>query len=222
MPYLAPEARHADQFLGAEVGRQEGEAGDPDRNGAAGGEKVAAGRDLLAKAPADAQHEGEVEGQNDVVYRSECQSLTPEVLRPDFPKGSNEFTTGIRAKAIGVPGVFARRTMRLALRKLLFGPIEKGMPDNGLLGELIYCAGWIAIGSAIMYTQRRKRRLEVLRRLAERLQECPAVPASAPEAAAGPAASPAFAESLARLAAATGESVPIASGEGKAAPAGRR
>ena len=62
MPYLAPLPRHADQFLGAEIGRQEGEAGDPDGNRMAGGEKVAAGGDLLAKPPADAEDETEIEG----------------------------------------------------------------------------------------------------------------------------------------------------------------
>ena len=50
-------AGHADQFLGAEIGRQEGEAGDPDGDRVAGGEEVAAGGDLLAKPPADTEDE---------------------------------------------------------------------------------------------------------------------------------------------------------------------
>ena len=60
---LGADAAHADQFLRAEIGREEGQAGDPDRDRVAGGEKVAAGGDLLAKSPADAEDETEIDGR---------------------------------------------------------------------------------------------------------------------------------------------------------------
>ena len=70
---LGAAARHADQFLGAEIGRQEGQAGDPDGHGMAGGQEVPAGGDFLAKAPADTEDESEIDDENCVINCSEFQ-----------------------------------------------------------------------------------------------------------------------------------------------------
>ena len=61
---LCAVARHAHQFLGAEIGRQEGQAGDPDGDRMAGGKEVPAGGDLLAKPPADTEDETEIDREN--------------------------------------------------------------------------------------------------------------------------------------------------------------
>jgi len=78
MPYLAPFPGHPDQFLRAQIGGQEGEAGDPDWDGMAGCQEVAAGRDLLAQDPSDAEDEGEIQRQNDVVNGGQFQSRSSE------------------------------------------------------------------------------------------------------------------------------------------------
>ena len=81
---LGAGSRHADEFLRAEIGRDEGEAGDPDRDGAPGEQKVATGRDFLTQHPTDADHKGEVRGQYDVVDGSEVHRdfrlRTPESI----------------------------------------------------------------------------------------------------------------------------------------------
>ena len=78
------------------------------------------------------------------------------------------------------------------------------MTDNHLLGELIYCMGWIGIGAAIMYSRRRRLAKMILARLEE------GSAAKAPRAL--PAAdAPGFAASLSRLAEATGQTVPVGS-----------
>ena len=53
-------------------------------------EEVAAGGDLLAESPADAQDEGKVEGEDEVVDRSEFQDVSLSYGRPDsaFPQAA--------------------------------------------------------------------------------------------------------------------------------------
>ena len=67
MPYLAPDAAHADQFLRAEIGREEGQAGDPDRDGPAGGQEIVAGGNALLRPPSRCPDEGEIQRENRVV-----------------------------------------------------------------------------------------------------------------------------------------------------------
>jgi hypothetical protein len=64
---LRPGGAHPDHFLRAQVGRQKREAGDPHRHGAAGGEEVRAGSDTPLQQPADAEYEGEVQTEDEVV-----------------------------------------------------------------------------------------------------------------------------------------------------------
>src|ERR1019366_4705689 len=75
---------HAHQFLSAEVGRQEGEAGDPNGHRAAGGQKVPAGGDLTPKPPADTEDEAEIDGEYQVINYGEFQRWTsafPRILQ---------------------------------------------------------------------------------------------------------------------------------------------
>ena len=65
---------HSDHFLRAQVGGDERQAGDPDRNGAAGSQKIFAGGDLALDQPADAQYEGEIERQDEIVDRGQRQA----------------------------------------------------------------------------------------------------------------------------------------------------
>ena len=58
---------HADDFLGAEVGGDEGEAADPGGNGASGEEEVVAGAHVALEGEADAQHEDEVDQHDEPV-----------------------------------------------------------------------------------------------------------------------------------------------------------
>ena len=78
---LGAAAGHADQFLRAEIGRQEGEAGDPDGDGVAGGEEVLAGGDLPAESPSDAEDEPEIDCEDGVINRCEFQKRTSGMLR---------------------------------------------------------------------------------------------------------------------------------------------
>jgi len=98
------------------------------------------------------------------------------------------------------------------------------MSNQSVLAELIYCAGWIAIGAAGIYSRRLQRRQVDLRRLRDRLQECAPLSSLQPTPAepSGAPAFPGFAEDLAHLAAATGGSVPVTSGEEKTAVSSTR
>ncbi len=69
---------HPDHFLGAEVGGDEGEAGDPGRNRPARQEEIGAGARLKLQQHADAEHEPEVDDDEQVVNPVK---LHPERLR---------------------------------------------------------------------------------------------------------------------------------------------
>ena len=58
---------HADYLLRAEVGCEEGEAGDPDGNVVAGSKKFARAGDRFTETPADADHKREIQNEDDVV-----------------------------------------------------------------------------------------------------------------------------------------------------------
>ena len=65
---------HADHFLRAQIGGDERQAGDPNRDRAAGGQEIRAGGDLAFYEPADAQDENEVQREDQVVDRGKPQS----------------------------------------------------------------------------------------------------------------------------------------------------
>ena len=48
-------------------------AGNPDGNGAAGEQEVATRVDFLPQAPADTQHAGEVQSEDEVIHQSQSQ-----------------------------------------------------------------------------------------------------------------------------------------------------
>jgi len=58
---------HADDFLGAEVGGDEGQAADPGWDGAAGEEEVVAGAHVALEGEADAQHKDKVDQHDEPV-----------------------------------------------------------------------------------------------------------------------------------------------------------
>src|SRR5207302_3170534 len=58
---------HADDFLGAEVGGDEGEAADPGWDGAACEEEVIGGAHVALEGETDAQHKDEVDQHNEPV-----------------------------------------------------------------------------------------------------------------------------------------------------------
>ena len=68
---LGARGRHADHFLGAQVGREERQPGDPGGDRAAREEEVLAAPDVSPQDPADAEHEGEIDDQDRVVDRAE-------------------------------------------------------------------------------------------------------------------------------------------------------
>jgi hypothetical protein len=65
---------HADHFLGAEICRDEGQTGDPDWHGPAGCKEIVTGGYLTLDEPADAEHESEVQRQDEVVDWGQAQS----------------------------------------------------------------------------------------------------------------------------------------------------
>ena len=73
-PVLGPRGGHADDFLGAEVRRDEGQTADPGRNRPARQEEVAAGLHVASQRPPDAQHKHEIHRQNQVVDRGESNA----------------------------------------------------------------------------------------------------------------------------------------------------
>jgi hypothetical protein len=64
---LGAGGRHADDFLGAEVGGDEGQAGNPGRHRAPGQEEVGAVLYAPPQHEADAQHEAEVDDHDQPV-----------------------------------------------------------------------------------------------------------------------------------------------------------
>ena len=83
MPYLAPRGPHAHQLLGAQVGRNERQAGDPRGNGPAREEEIRAALHEPLQREADPQHEQRVDDDG-IVDAAEVQcelshGLVPEV-----------------------------------------------------------------------------------------------------------------------------------------------
>ena len=64
---LGARGSHADDFLGAEVGGDEGEAADPGWDGTAGEEKIIAGAHVALEGEADAQHKDKVDQHDEPV-----------------------------------------------------------------------------------------------------------------------------------------------------------
>ncbi len=64
---LGARGAHADDFLRAEVGGDEGEAADPGGNGASGEEEVVAGAHVALEGEADAQNEDEIDQHDEPV-----------------------------------------------------------------------------------------------------------------------------------------------------------
>ncbi|SPF39816.1 hypothetical protein SBA4_2420012 [Candidatus Sulfopaludibacter sp. SbA4] len=93
--------RHADEFLRAQVGRDEGQAGDPYRNAVAGEKEIAAGGDFLAKPPPDAQDKGEIKKQDEIINWSKLQGLAP-VLPRSFTVAQAFLPVFLRS-ATGIP-----------------------------------------------------------------------------------------------------------------------
>ena len=72
---------HADDFLGAEIGADEGQSADPGGERAAGLEEVFAGLHVALEGKADAQHKHEVEQHDDPVDGCEIGMGQSEGLR---------------------------------------------------------------------------------------------------------------------------------------------
>src|SRR2546427_3602588 len=79
-PYTTLFRSHADQFLRAEISGKKSEAGDPDGNGAAGEQEVAARVNFLSQAPADAQHAGEVQDRKSTRLNSSHSQISYAVF----------------------------------------------------------------------------------------------------------------------------------------------
>ena len=67
MPNFRAGRAHADDFLGAEVGADEGESADPGRDGAAGEEEVVGGAHVALEGEADAEDEAEIDQHDEPV-----------------------------------------------------------------------------------------------------------------------------------------------------------
>jgi hypothetical protein len=75
---------HPDDLEGAEVGRDEREAGDPGGHGSPGEEEVVAGTDGSSSREADSQHGAEIDQQDQVVGHVEIE---PQPLRREYVHG---------------------------------------------------------------------------------------------------------------------------------------
>ena len=75
MPNFRAGRAHADDFLGAEVGADEGESADPGRDGAAGQKEVVGGAHVALEREADAQHEDEVDQHDEPVDEGEVGAV---------------------------------------------------------------------------------------------------------------------------------------------------
>jgi hypothetical protein len=78
MPYLAPEAAMPISSCAPRLAAMNARLVIQTGIDRPESEEVAAGGDLLAQHPTDAEDKGEIQGENDVVYGSELQSIAGE------------------------------------------------------------------------------------------------------------------------------------------------
>src|SRR5574341_1238573 len=102
-PVLGPGGRHPDHLLRSQVRREEREARDPRGNRASGEEEVLARLRLAPQRHADAEHEQEVEDQDDVVDPTELDALWhASPPRSDRPQKSGAGLSPFAATAASV------------------------------------------------------------------------------------------------------------------------